>query len=412
MNVVAPGQSATPAPLAMSAPSITDADVSAVTAALRSGCLSIGPRLDEFEQHVASYVGAKHAIGVSSGTAGLHLAAIAAGVGPGDLVITTPFSFVASANCLLYERAEPVFVDVDAATGNIDADLVSAAVHDLRAGGAAAERWLPRFRQGGASTGTLKSILPVHAFGQPADMRPLIHVAEEHGLTIVEDACEAIGAEYHGRRVGTLGDVGVFAFYPNKQMTTGEGGIVVTNRDDWAAAFRSLRNQGRDAMAAWLEHGRLGYNYRMNELSAALGVTQLARLDDLLAARGRVAGWYAERLADAPGLTIPAIAASTTRMSWFVYVVRLHQDIKRTAVMSELAAAGIPSRAYFNPIHLQPFYAARFGYRRGDFPVAETLGDTSLALPFSGMMTEAEVDRVCDTVVAAVERQLAGLSTL
>ena len=390
----------------MSAPDITDMEVMLVTETLRSGCLSIGPRLDEFERRVAAHVGCKHAIGVSSGTAGLHLAVIAANVGTGDLVITTPFSFVASANCVLYEHADPVFVDVDAATGNIDADLVCEAVHDLCAGGAAARRWLPPSRRRAA--GTLKAILPVHAFGQPAEMHPLIGIAQAHGLTVIEDACEAIGAEHYGRYAGTLGDAGVFAFYPNKQMTTGEGGMIVTNRDDWAVQFRALRNQGRDAMASWLEHRQLGYNYRLDELSAALGLAQFLRLDELLAHRARAARWYEERLATVPEVTTPVIVSSTTRMSWFVYVVRLDPAVDRQAVMSELAAQGIPSRAYFTPIHLQPYCAARLGYRRGDFPVAEALGDTSLALPFSGTITEGDVDRVCVALVDALTRHRCG----
>ena len=392
-----------PAPLPMSAASITDAEVASVTAALRSGCLSLGTRLREFERQIEAITGARHAVGVSSGTAGLHLAVIAAGIGPGDLAITTPFSFVASSNCLLYERACPVFVDVDPVTGNIDAALVMEAAADLRAGGAAADRWLPRPWRGRARPdGALKAILPVHAFGQPAEMDPLWETATLHGLAVIEDACEAIGAEYRSRRAGRLGDAGVFGFYPNKQVTTGEGGMIVTDRDDWAERFRSLRNQGRDVMDAWLQHERLGYNYRLDELSAALGVAQCARLDELLAGRDRVAQWYFDRLADAHAVVCPAILPSTTRMSWFAFVVRLEAGCDRSEVMAALAARGVPSRAYFSPIHLQPFYASRFDYRRGDFPVAEALGDACLALPFSSAMTEAAVDRVCRELRAAV----------
>ncbi len=380
----------------MSSPDITEADVSAVAAVLRSGCLSLGPRLEEFERQVAAFTGAKHAIGVSSGTAGLHLAVLAAGIKAGDLVITTPFSFVASANCVLYERAVPVFVDVDPMTGNIDPALVDRAARDLRAGGPARRRWLPpALRDDASRAGELKAILPVHAFGQPADMDPILEVARAHALAVLEDSCEAFGASYTGRRAGAIGDVGVFAFYPNKQLTTGEGGMIVTDHDEWACRFRSWRNQGRDTMDAWLQHDRLGYNYRMNELSAALGIAQLSRIDRLLHARDRVAEWYNDRLSAVPGIHVPRIVPTTTRMSWFAYVVRLLRGVDRRQVMDRLAQQGVPSRAYFAPIHLQPFYARQFGYTRGDFPVTEALGESCLALPFSGTLTEEQVHRVC-----------------
>jgi len=229
-------------------------------------------------------------------------------------------------------------------------------------------------------------------------MEPILDTARKYGLIVIEDACEAIGAEYCGQPAGTLGDAAVFAFYPNKQMTTGEGGMIITNRDGWAQLCRSLRNQGRDVFDAWLNHTRLGYNYRLDEMSAALGLAQLARLDDLLANRERVAGWYNERLAGLDGVETPAIAPTTTRMSWFVYTVRITHPLGRELVMQKLQEAGIPSRPYFTPIHLQPFYRKTFGYRRGDFPVTEYLGDVTLALPFSGVMTEQQVDYVCDTL--------------
>jgi dTDP-4-amino-4,6-dideoxygalactose transaminase len=227
--------------------------------------------------------------------------------------------------------------------------------------------------------------------------------AARHGLSVIEDACEAVGSEYKGRPAGSLGDAGVFAFYPNKQATTGEGGMVLTNRDDLAALFRSLRNQGRDTMTAWLAHDRLGYNYRMSEIAAALGVCQFSRLDELIERRTRVAGWYEERLGCAAGIITPRTVRSTTRMSWFAYVVRLEPDVPREDVMGDLSLAGVPSRPYFTPIHLQPFYATQFGYRRGDFPATEALGAASLALPFSGTMTEADVARVCEALLSSVE---------
>jgi perosamine synthetase len=400
-----PPQKAPVAPVPMSGADITDVEIAAVTGVLRSGCLSIGPQLDEFERQVARLTGARHAVGVSSGTAGLHLAVIAAGVEPGDLVITTPFSFVASANCVLYERGIPIFVDVDPATGNLDPHLVAEAARDLCAGGAARRRWLPpASRHNDSGVGPLRAILPVHAFGQPADMDPLMAVARSHDVAMIEDACEAIGATYNDRHAGTIADVGVFAFYPNKQMTTGEGGMIVTNRDEWAARFRSLRNQGRDSMDGWLRHDRLGYNYRMSELGAALGVAQLSRFDALLASRDRVARWYFDRLAGVPGLELPWIGPGTTRMSWFTFVVRLAGGVDREQVMQRLTRRGIPSRAYFSPLHLQPFYVERFGFRKGDFPVTERLGQSSLALPFSATLTEEHVSRVCEALVAACQK--------
>ena len=393
----------------MSSPDLTDAEAAAVNQVLATRYLSIGPQIKAFEQAIASYVGAAHAIAVSSGTAGLHLALIAADVGAGDLVITTPFSFIASANCILYERAVPVFVDVDPATGNIDPALVAEAVealtNDQRA--TTSNRWLPpAISHSPLVIRNLKAILPVHAFGQPADMDPILEVAQSHGLAVIEDACEAIGAEYKGREAGTLGDAAVFAFYPNKQMTTGEGGMIVTDDEEWANLFRSLRNQGRDVFDAWLNHTRLGYNYRLDEMSAALGLVQMQRIEELLAKREQVAGWYDERLADIELIERPYIAPTITRMSWFVYVVRIKPPADRNEVMRNLAEAGVPSRPYFTPIHLQPFYREKFGYQRGDFPITEYLGDVSLALPFSGVMTEEQVDYVCQQLQASVSKML------
>ncbi|HYO49657.1 MAG TPA: DegT/DnrJ/EryC1/StrS family aminotransferase [Chloroflexia bacterium] len=356
----------------MSSPDITEAEINAVMEVLRTPYLSIGPRIVEFEEATARYTGSRYATGVNSGTSGLHMAVIAAGVHDGDEVITPSFSFIASANAVLYERGKPVFVDVDPLTGNIDPQAIEAAV-----------------------TERTKAIMPVHAFGQPADMDPIIEVARKHNLYVIEDSCEAIGAEYKGRQAGTLGDAGVFAFYPNKQMTTGEGGIIVTDNEEWANLFRSLRNQGRDVFDAWLNHTRLGYNYRLDEMSAALGLAQIGRIEELLAKRARVAEWYNERIADISGIHALHIAATTTRMSWFVYVVRCADGLGRNDLMSYLQEHGIPSRPYFTPIHLQPFYRDRFGWSRGDLPHTEKAGDTFLALPFSGIMSKVQVDYVC-----------------
>jgi dTDP-4-amino-4,6-dideoxygalactose transaminase len=376
----------------MCEPDITAAERAAVLEVLDTPTLSIGPKLELFERRLAEYTGAPYAAGVSSGTAGLHLAMLAAGVGEGDLVLTTPFSFVASANCVLYTGARPVFVDIDAQTLNIDPDALARTAADLARG----------------HEGRLKAIIPVHVFGQPADMDPIVAVARRYGLAVIEDACEAIGATYKGRAAGTLGDAGVFAFYPNKTMTTGEGGMLVTADREWDVLFRSLRNQGRDVFDGWLAHSRLGYNYRLDELSAALGAVQMARLDELIAKRARVAGWYDERLGHVEGVMTPRLAPSTTRMSWFVYVVRLAAGGARDRVIGELEQRGIPARPYFPPIHLQPFYRAEFGFRHGDFPEAEAAGETCLALPFSSVMREEQVERVCGVLTEILESATAG----
>jgi dTDP-4-amino-4,6-dideoxygalactose transaminase len=362
----------------MSQPDITSAERAAVLDVLSGTTLALGPRLERFERALAGYVGARHGVGVSSGTAGLHLCMVAAGVGEGDVVLTTPFSFVASANCILYERARPVFVDIEPETLAIDPTALETTVRRLVA------RKQP-----------VKAILPVHVFGHPADMDPIGDVARRHGLTVVEDACEAIGAAYKGRAVGTLGDAAVFAFYPNKQMTTGEGGMIVTDDAGWDALFRSLRNQGRDVFDGWLQHSRLGWNYRLDELSAALGLVQVERLDEILARRARVAAAYTQRLSRLEDVTAPAVAPWVTRMSWFVYVVRLAPWLDRDGVIRALEERGVPSRAYFPPIHLQPFYRERFGSKPGDFPVSEAMGQRCLALPFSGSLTDLQVDTVC-----------------
>lgn len=364
----------------MSAPDITQAEIDAVMEVLTTKWLSLGPKTEQFEGAFAAYVGTKHAISVNSGTSGLHLAMIAAGVGRGDEVITPSFSFIASANCILYEGATPVFVDIDPMTSNLYPVALEKAI-----------------------TERTKAIIAVHAFGQPADMTPILEIARRHNLYVIEDACEAIGSEYEGRRAGTMSDAAVFAFYPNKQMTTGEGGMIVTDNDEWVALFRSLRNQGRDVFDSWLCHSRLGYNYRMDEMSAALGLTQLQRIDELIAKRAQVAAWYDEQIADIPNVYAPYIAPETTRMSWFVYVVRCADHIDREMLMKHLQENGIPSRVYFSPIHLQPFYKRRFEHKRQDLHNTERAGNTFLALPFSSIMTREQVDYVCHHLAEAAE---------
>lgn len=382
--------------ISMSSPDLTDTERQAVQDVLNTPTLSMGHWILDFEKSFCELTGLKHAVGVSSGTTGLHLCVRAAGIGTDDLVITTPFSFVASANVMLYENAVPVFVDVNPKTGNIDPQLASAAARDLVEGGKKAEKWLPR--KGSGTKRTLKAILPVDVFGQPADLDPIREVADQFHLKMIEDACEALGAEYKGKPAGTFGDYAVFAFYPNKQITTGEGGVIVTNDDKAAGMMRALRNQGRAPGDSWLQHTYLGYNYRLDEMSAALGTAQMTRLAELLNKRDQVASWYTERLSEIPGVEPPVIEPFTTRMSWFVYVVRFDEKVDRDALAKQLKERGVPVRPYFLPIHLQPYMIERFGYRRDDFPVTEDLGRRGLALPFSGVMAEEQVDRVCAAI--------------
>jgi perosamine synthetase len=366
-------------PIPLSKPSITDEDRAAVLAVLDTASLSLGPQVRAFERAVATYTGTAHAVAVNSGTSGLHICLAAAGVGAGHEVITTPFSFVASANCVLYQGAVPVFVDIDPDTLNIDPDRVESRVNSKT-----------------------RALIPVDVFGQPAPWEALGAIAARRGLTVIEDACEAIGAERNGIRAGTRGHAAVFAFYPNKQMTTGEGGVVVTDDEPYAQIMRSLSNQGRDDNGTWMNHVRVGYNYRLDEMSAALGLSQLRRIDDILATRERVAGWYSERLALLDGLAVPFVAPETTRMSWFVYVVRLGAEVDRDALMAGLEVDGIPSRPYFVPIHLQPIYRQMFGFKPGDFPVTERIAQKTLALPFFTEMTESQVDYVCARIATRI----------
>jgi dTDP-4-amino-4,6-dideoxygalactose transaminase len=408
----------------MSSPDLADSDRQAVESSLRQAGvpqddlhsvlkilegpnLSMGPQIAAFEQLFCGYSGARHAIGVNSGTAGLHLCVRAAGIGPGDLVLTTPFSFVASTNVLLFENAVPVFVDADPRTGNIDVRQLAEAARDLADGGAQARRWLPRrgAESGVSRSRTPKAILPVDVFGQPADMDAIGGIAAEYGLKVIEDSCEALGSEYKGRKAGRLGDYGVYAFYPNKQITTGEGGVIVTDDDRAAGLMRALRNQGRAPGDTWLQHTYLGYNYRLDEMSAALGVAQMRRIDELLAKREQVAGWYDERLDEIAGVERYAVEPATTRMSWFVYVVKLAPGLDQEVVAGALEARGIPVRPYFAPIHLQPYMVERFGYRPGDFPITEDLGARGLAVPFSSVMTEGMVEQVCRALREVLQQQ-------
>jgi perosamine synthetase len=388
----------------MSSPNLTDADRQAVLEVLNTPNLSMGPKIDAFERAFCQLTGARHAIGVNSGTAGLHLCVRAAGIGQGDMVITTPFSFVASANVILFEKAIPVFVDVEPQTGNIDTDQLGQAVEDLCLGGEAARAWLPRYLpvEGTGALCAVKAILPVDVFGQPADYDVINAVAKQYNLSVIEDSCEALGAEYKGKAAGTLGDYGVFAFYPNKQITTGEGGLIITDDTEAADFMRALRNQGRAPGDTWLQHTHLGYNYRLDEMSAALGLSQLGRLEELLENRARVADWYGHYLADIKAVSPPQIVDNTTRVSWFVYVIQVSPSVNRDRLAMILEERGVPVRPYFAPIHLQPYMMKMFGFQPGDFPVTEDLGNRSLALPFSGEMTEEMVVRVCGQIADAV----------
>ncbi len=371
----------------LSSPDLTEADVECVIEVLRTRFLSLGPKLPEFEHTVAEYVGCQHAVAVNSGTSALHLIVRALSIGDGDEVITTPFSFVASANCLLYERARPVFVDVDPHTLNIDCNLVEAAI-----------------------TPRTKAILAVDVFGRPADWARLRSVAQQHGLMLIEDSCEALGARYRladGRwaMAGSLAEAGAFAFYPNKQMTTGEGGVIVTDRKDVAALCRSMRNQGRDEGAGWLQHARLGYNYRLSDISCALGLSQLSRIDEILAARRQVAAWYAEALARVSAVSVPSVR-NEEEISWFVYVVQLAAEFdreQRDDILRHLRSRGIGCSNYFSPIHLQPYFRETFGYRDGDFPITEGVAARTIALPFFNRLTREQVAAVARALKEAVE---------
>ncbi len=378
----------------MSSPMITPQDRKIVGDVLDTVDLSMGPRTTEFENAFLKVTGRKFALACSSGTTGLHLCVRACGFSSGDYVITTPFSFVSSTNVLLYENATPIFVDVDPRSGNIDVSLVQQAAADLAGGNI--NRWLPR--RGSPSKGHLAGLLAVDVFGQPADFDPLNQIAKKYDLKVIEDSCEALGAGYKGRPAGTLGEFGTFAFYPNKQITTGEGGMIVTDDETAANFMRALCNQGRAPGDTWLQHTYLGYNYRLDEMSAALGVSQMKRLEQHLTARQQVADWYNQRLQSVAGVEIPSILPETTRVSWFVYVIRVDKAIDRDTFAERLGQAGIPVRPYFLPIHLQPYMAEKFGYRPGDFPVTEDLGKRGLALPFSSVMSEAQVEIVCQTL--------------
>jgi perosamine synthetase len=387
----------------LSQPDITEAEVEAVVHTLRSGRLSIGPRQARFEELVADLTKRRHAVAVSSGTAGLHLALLALGIGPGDEVITTPFSFIASANCILFVGAKPVFVDIDPRSLNMDPTKVEAAI-----------------------TPRTKAIIGVEVFGNPTHMDRLAQIAGKHEIPLIEDSCEGLGGVHLGRPIGSFGRIAVFGFYPNKQVTTGEGGMIVTDDDKVADLCRSYRNQGRGDMmgtgtatganphdrrgGSWLAHERLGYNYRLSEINCALGIALMERLDEMLAARCRVAGLYMQRLMDFTDLILPnmGVDPDCAGSSWFVFVVRLSDlfgQVERDRVIDGLRRHEIGAANYFPCIHLQPFYRRQFGFGPGMFPIAESISQRTLALPFYNSMDETQIELVTLTLKVMLDRE-------
>ena len=363
----------------LSSPYLDERDEELVLEVLRSGRLSLGPTIDRFEELFAETVGAPYAAAVSSGTAGLHLLAVIAGLGAGDEVVTSPYSFVASTNCFLYEGAAPVFADVDERTMNLDPAAVEAAI-----------------------TARTKAIVAVDIFGYPCEHDELRALCDRHGLTLIQDACEALGSTYKGRRVGSQGTDATFAFYPNKQMTTGEGGMVTTHSEETWRRLVSLRNQGRADGGGWLDHARLGFNYRIDDIRAALGIGQLEKLDSILALRAGAARRYSELLADVDGVEVPLADDADHVRSWFVYVVTLARGVDRERVIAELGRQGIATSRYLPSIHLQAYMRERFGFREGLCPVSEDLSRRTLALPFFTAIAAEDQERVAQALAATL----------
>jgi perosamine synthetase len=361
----------------LSRPDITDREIEAVCAVLAGPDLSLGPRLAEFEQAFAEYVGRKRAVAVNSGTSGLFLCMQALGIGPGDEVITTPFTFTASATTIMMAGASPVFVEIDPVSLNINPAKIEPAI-----------------------TGKTKAILPVEVFGNPAGFDTIRQIAERHNLPVIEDSCEALGSALNGKMAGTFGGMSVFGFYPNKQITTGEGGMILTDEDAWADTCVSLRNQGRGKNAGWLAHERLGYNFRISDINCALGIVQLSRIDEIKAKRRQVAKWYWDMLAGDERLIVPAEPAYCD-ISWFVFVVRLTENFtmeQRDRILQEMRSRDIQVGNYFPPVHLMPFIANKYGYNPGDFPIAESASARTIALPFHNHLSKDQVAEVCTTL--------------
>lgn len=364
-------------------PVIGDRERELVDAVLQSRQLSLGPTVTAFERMWADRIGVKHAVACSSGTAGLHCCLHALGIGPGDEVITSSFSFVASANVILYTGATPVFADVDPLTFNMDPAAVEAAI-----------------------TPRTKALLIVDIFGYPADIPALVEIAERHGLGIVEDACQSIDGDYDGKKLGTFGHPAVYGFYANKQLTTAEGGVILTDSDALYSELKSLTNQGRSDDGAWLVHSRLGFNYRLSDVHAAIGIAQLERLDWMQNARARIAARYQQYMAGTPGVT--PMYEGPQRRSWFVYAPRLDADLDRNRIIGRLEAEGVSAKPYLPCIHLQPYYREAHGYGPGEFPVTEAISASTIALPFFCEITDDQIDRVCDALARAIDAERAG----
>ena len=363
-------------------PVIGDRERELVDAVLRSRQLSLGPTVTQFEQMWADRLGVKHAVACSSGTAGLHCCLHALGIGPGDEVITSSFSFVASANVILYTGATPVFAEVDPLTFNMDPAAVEAAI-----------------------TPRTKAILIVDIFGSPAEVPALVDIAERHGLGIVEDACQSIDGDYNGKKLGTFGHPAVYGFYANKQLTTAEGGVILTDSDALYTQLKSLTNQGRSDDGAWLVHSRLGFNYRLSDVHAAIGIAQIERLDWMQDARARIAGMYQERMAHIDGVT--PMYEGPQRRSWFVYAPRLDADLDRDRIIGRLEAEGVSAKPYLPCIHLQPYYREEHGHAPGELPITEAISASTIALPFFCEMTDDQVDRVCQATDRAIKAERA-----
>jgi perosamine synthetase len=379
----------------LSRPDVTEEEIEAVCAVLRSPNLSLGPKLEEFERAFTKYIGRKRAVAVNSGTSGLFLCMLALGIGQGDEVITTPFTFIASATCIMMAGAKPVFVDIDPVSLNIDAGKIESRI-----------------------TSRTKAILPVEVFGNPAGIDKVCEIARKHNLAVIEDSCEALGSVLDGRKVGTFGTMSTFAFYPNKQITTGEGGMILTDDDDLADMCVSLRNQGRSKGSSWLAHERLGYNFRLSDINCALGIMQLSRIEQIKAKRRQVAKWYQEMLADDDRLIVPSEPANCD-MSWFVFVVRLARLgsakprqaeqftlQQRDKVLEAMNSRGIQVSNYFPPVHLQPFMVEQFGYSKGDFPVTESVSKRTIALPFYNNLSKDEAAIVCRQLKEILDKNL------
>lgn len=373
---------AKPARVPLAQPDINSEDIENVLRVLHSPHLALGPTLASFEQSFTLKLQRRRAIAVNSGTSALFLCLSALGMGPEDEVITTPFTFIASATSIMMTGAKPIFVDIDPVSLNMDPTHVASQI--------------------GPKT---RALLPVEIFGNPVHFDTIRGIATQHQVPMVEDSCEALGSALNGQAAGTFGDMSVFAFYPNKQITTGEGGLILTDNDAWADHCVSLRNQGRDTQDAWLCHTRLGYNFRLSDINAALGLAQLSRLEEIKSKRARVAQWYLERLNLEPRIDLPYIPENVD-MSWFVFVIRLTEAYNsghRDRLLHRLSDCGIQASNYFPPVHLQPFIAKQYGYRPGDFPIAEAVSQRTVALPFYNNLQEEQVDYVCDQLIRALD---------